>query len=161
MARESAFSLLGLPARFSLSDEEIEGAWRERIALVHPDRFAAAGDAAKRVAEQWATRLNDAKRELTDPVTRAKALLAINGVDLAEQTDTRMPKDFLMRQFTWRERAQGGQKDAVLAELKGALSQCLTAITEALDEKKDFLRARELTRELLFLDKLAHDLASA
>ena len=61
MARESAFSLLGLPEQFSLSAEQIDRAWHERIALVHPDRFAASGNAAKRVAEQWAGRLNDAR----------------------------------------------------------------------------------------------------
>ena len=161
MSRESAFSLLGLPERFSLSDEEIDRAWRERIALVHPDRFAALGDAAKRVAEQWAGRLNDAKGELTNPVTRAKALLAARGIDLAEETDTRMPQDFLLRQFTWRERAQDGEKDAVLLELRASEDSCLKALGEALDEKKDFPRARELARELLFLRKLAADLGSS
>ena len=160
MARETAFSLLGLNPHFSLSAEQIENAWRTRIALVHPDRFAALGDAAKRVAEQWAGRLNDAKAELTDPVRRAKALLTLNGIDLAEETDTRMPQDFLLRQFAWRERAQDGQKEAVLEELKVSRAQCLEELSEALDRKRDFPRARELTRELLFLEKLTRDLGS-
>ena len=52
MGRESAFSLLGLPERFSLSAEEIDRAWRERIALLHPDRFAGKSAAERRVAER-------------------------------------------------------------------------------------------------------------
>lgn len=161
MARESAFSLLGLPEQFSLSAEQIDQAWHERIALVHPDRFAASGNAAKRVAEQWAGRLNDARGELINPVTRAKALLAAKGFNLAEETDTRMSQAFLLQQFTWRERAQDGEKDAVLSELHTSESECLEALGDALDDKKDFPRARELARELLFLRKLATDLGSS
>ena len=94
-------------------------------------------------------------------MTRAKALLAARGIDLAEETDTRMLQDFLLRQFTWRERAQDGEKDAVLLELRASEDSCLKALGEALDEKKDFPHARELARELLFLRKLAADLVSS
>ena len=73
MGRESAFSLLGLPERFSLSDEEIDRAWRERIALVHPDRFAALGDAAKRVAEQQKLEAAAAERKAKEAAEAAAA----------------------------------------------------------------------------------------
>ena len=72
-----------------------------------------------------------------------------------------MPQDFLLRQFTWRERAQDGEKDAVISELHTFESECLEALGDALDEKKDFPRARELAWELLFLRKLAADLGSS
>ena len=59
------------------------------------------------------------------------------------------------------ERAQDGEKDAVLSELHASESECLESLGDALDDKKDFPRARELARELLFLRKLAADLGSS
>ena len=49
----------------------------------------------------------------------------------------------------------------MLLELRASEDSCLKALGEALDEKKDFPRARELARELLFLRKLAADLVSS
>lgn len=160
MQRDTAFSLLGLPAKFSLTNSEIEEAWRARIALVHPDRFAAAGEAGKRVAEQWAGRLNDAKVELLNPILRAKELLRERGVDLAEESDTQMPQSFLLQQFEWRQRAEDGEKAGVLSDLAAERDRLIAQVAEALDVTGDCLQAREAVRELLFVEKLGRDLES-
>ena len=151
---ENAFTLLGLPERFSIDKKEIEDAWRQRLALVHPDRFAAAGAAAKRVAEQWASRLNDAKVELLNDATRAKVLLAAKGVNLDEERDTKMPADFLLKQFEYRERIDGGEGNAVLLEIKEERATLIKTISTALDKEEDCERARDAVRKLLFVEKL-------
>ena len=151
---ENAFTLLGLPERFSIDKKEIEDAWRQRLALVHPDRFAAAGAAAKRVAEQWASRLNDAKVELLNDATRAKVLLAAKGVNLDEERDTKMPADFLLKQFEYRERIDGGEGNAVLREIKEERATLIKTISTALDKEEDCERARDAVRKLLFVEKL-------
>ncbi len=157
---ETAFDLLGLPERFSLAEAEIEAAWRERIALVHPDRFAAAGAVAKRVAEQWAGRLNDAKTSLLDPVARAKILLSARGVDIGEESDTRMPPDFLFRAFSLRERAEAGERGEVLREIAKEREELTEKLRTFLDVARDDAKAREAVRELLFVEKLSRDLES-
>jgi molecular chaperone HscB len=40
----------------------------------HPDRFAAQGAAAQRVAMQWSVRINEAYQRLKDPLKRAAYL---------------------------------------------------------------------------------------
>lgn len=151
---ENAFTLLGLPERFSIDKKEIEDAWRQRLALVHPDRFAAAGAAAKRVAEQWASRLNDAKVELLNDATRAKVLLAAKGVNLDEERDTKMPADFLLKQFEYRERIDAGEGNAVLLEIKEERATLINTISTTLDKEEDCERARDAVRKLLFVEKL-------
>ncbi len=155
--KENAFTLLGLPERFSIDKKTIEDAWRQRLALVHPDRFAAAGAAAQRVAEQWASRLNDAKVELLNDATRAKILLAAKGVDLNEEGDTKMPADFLLKQFEYRERIDAGESEVVLSEIKEERARLLKEISTTLDKEEDLTKAREAVRKLLFVEKLLRE----
>src|SRR2546421_9273938 len=100
---QSHFDLFGLPRVFGLDKEVLERAYREIQSRVHPDRFAHAGDAERRASLQWTTRVNEVYRTLRNPVARASHLLALNGVDVAFETHTAMPTDFLMQQMELRE----------------------------------------------------------
>src|SRR6185369_91788 len=80
-----------------------EHGYRDLQGRVHPDRFAAATEAERRVAMQWATRANEAYRTLRDPLERARYLLRLKGFDTGEESNTSMPPDFLMHQIEWRE----------------------------------------------------------
>ena len=51
--------------------------------------------------------MNEAYRTLKDPVQRAKHLLELHGVDVAFETNTQMPTDFLMQQLELREELEG------------------------------------------------------
>ena len=51
--------LFGLPQRFAPS-AAIDARWKELQREAHPDRFAAQGAAAQRVALQWSVRINEA-----------------------------------------------------------------------------------------------------
>src|SRR3954451_2026030 len=100
---QNHFELFGLQAAFGIDSEVLEKGYREIQARVHPDRFAHAGDAERRASLQWTTRVNEAYRALKDPVQRAKHLLELHGVDVAFETNTQMPTDFLMQQLELRE----------------------------------------------------------
>lgn len=82
MAGDDHFGLFGLPARFDLDPQALESAWRTVAAQVHPDRYATASPAERRVAMQWAARANEAYRLLRDPLLRARYLCEQAGVDL-------------------------------------------------------------------------------
>jgi molecular chaperone HscB len=69
------FELLGLPAQYAVDPARLEHGYRELQSQVHPDRFAAATEAERRVAMQWATRVNEAYRTLRNPLERARYLL--------------------------------------------------------------------------------------
>lgn len=167
-AMQNHFELFGLSAAFGLETEALEHSYREIQSRVHPDRFAHAGDAERRASLQWTTRVNEAYRTLKDPVQRAKHLLELHGVDVAFETNTAMPADFLMQQMELREALESATlaKDASLLDaLRAELTQSRRALEEhvgeAIDARKDYRGAAELVRKLQFLDKLDSEIDSA
>ncbi|MFY2067976.1 Fe-S protein assembly co-chaperone HscB [Achromobacter xylosoxidans] len=166
MAGDDHFSLFGLPSRFDLDAHALESAWRTVAAQVHPDRFATASPAERRVAMQWAARANEAYRQLRDPLLRARYLCEQAGVDLQTESNTSMDTAFLMQQMTWREMMDDARNDAgVLAELRTELEdarqQMRAALTRLLDEQRDYAAAGLKVREWMFVEKLAQELAQA
>src|ERR1044072_917959 len=115
---QSHFELFGLPIAFGLDQEALEKAYREIQAQVHPDRFAHAGDAERRASLQWTTRVNEAYRALKNPVQRASHLLELHGVDVAFETNTAMPAEFLMEQMELREALEGATQSKDLGALE-------------------------------------------
>ena len=162
---QNHFELFGLAPAYGLQPEALERSYREIQARVHPDRHARAGDAERRASLQWTTRVNEAYRTLKDPVQRGKHLLELQGVDVAFETNTQMPTDFLMQQLELREEleaATGGKDAARLDRLRGGLrsqKRALEAeIGRTIDADKDYARAAELVRKLMFLDRLESEI---
>lgn len=167
-AMQNHFELFGLSAAFGLETEALEHSYREIQSRVHPDRFAHAGDAERRASLQWTTRVNEAYRTLKDPVQRAKHLLELHGVDVAFETNTAMPPDFLMQQMELREALEcatlakdAARLDALRAELTQSRRALEEHVAEAIDARKDYRGAAELVRKLQFLDKLDSEIDSA
>lgn len=166
MAGDDHFSLFGLPSRFDLDAQALESAWRTVAAQVHPDRFATASPAERRVAMQWAARANEAYRQLRDPLLRARYLCEQAGVDLQTESNTSMDTAFLMQQMTWREMMDDARDDAgvlttLRTELEEARQQMRAALTRLLDEQRDYAAAGLKVREWMFVEKLAQELAHA
>ena len=162
---ENHFELFGLEPGYALERERLEQAYREIQAQIHPDRFAHAGDAERRASMQWTTRVNEAYRTLKSPVERARYLLELNGVDVAFETNTAMPAEFLMQQMELRESLEEAKSPAALDEMRSRLRQekarMQNQIAEAVDSKKDYAGAAGLVRKLQFLDKLDTEIDSA
>src|SRR6266850_407061 len=158
---QNHFELFGLQPAFTVDQQALERSYREIQARVHPDRFAHAGDAERRASLQWTTRVNEAYRTLKDPVQRAKHLLELRGVDVAFETNTAMPADFLAQQMELRESLEAAVQTKDAASL-GSLRKSLveekrrleTQIGESIDAKNDYAGAAGLVRKLMFLDKL-------
>ena len=164
----SHFELFGLAPAFALDRVALERSYRDIQSRVHPDRFASAGDAERRASLQWTTRVNEAYRVLTDPVQRAKHILELHGVDVAFETNTQMPTDFLMQQLELREELEGAvrKKDAAALDgLRCGLSESRALlgneIAEAIDVRKDYAGAADLVRKLMFLDRLHEEVGAA
>ena len=143
----------------------MERSYREIQSKVHPDRFAHAGDAERRASLQWTTRVNEAYRTLKDPVQRAKHLLELNGVDVAFETNTAMPADFLMQQMELREALEDAKESSTLDALRSSLRQEKSSmerqIGDFIDNKKDYNGAAGLVRKLQFLDRLDEEIDAA
>jgi molecular chaperone HscB len=161
------FSLFGLPARFGIDSAQLEQAWRAVAARVHPDRYATASAAERRVAMQWSARANEAYRQLRDPLLRARYLCEQANVDLQTESNTSMDTEFLMQQMAWREmldevREQGGRgtaADALQAELREAEADFQRQVSSLLDEQNDPAAAATKIREWMFVRKMSQELA--
>jgi molecular chaperone HscB len=162
---QSHFELFGLAPAFALEGEALERSYHDIQSRVHPDRFAHAGDAERRASLQWTTRVNEAYRTLKDPVQRARHLLELHGVDVAFETNTAMPPEFLMQQMELREALENAKDPAALDALRKDLRKMRDAlegqIGETIDKKKDYAGAAGLVRKLQFLDKLDTEIDSA
>jgi molecular chaperone HscB len=162
---QNHFELFGLSPAFAVESEALERSYREIQSKVHPDRFAHAGDAERRASLQWTTRVNEAFQVLKNPVLRAKHLLELHGIDVAFETNTAMPSDFLMQQMELREALEDAKNAAALDELRKNLvtekRAMEKAIAEAIDGRKDYAGAAGLVRKLQFLDRLDEEIDAA
>ena len=114
---------------------------------------------------QWTTRVNEAYRTLKSPVQRAKYLLELNGVDVAFETSTAMPKDFLTEQLELREKLDEARDVATLGLIQKNLADEKQAIesqiAENIDVKHDYETSKNLVRKLMFLEKLGAEIDAA
>ena len=143
----------------------LEKAYRDIQSQVHPDRFAHAGDAERRASLLWTTRVNEAYRILKSPVQRGKHLLELHGVDVAFETNTAMPPEFLMQQMELREELEAAKDAKALDALRSSLVKqkrvLENTIAETIDAKKDYKAAADLVRKLQFLHRLDEEIDEA
>src|SRR5580765_8487763 len=109
---QNHFELFGLPTSFAVDTAALEARYHELQREVHPDRFASAPEAERRVSMQLATRVNEAYQSLKSPLKRAVYILQLRGVDPGFETNTAMPPEFLMEQMSWRERIEAGSENS-------------------------------------------------
>ena len=88
------FELFGLVQRFVQDRAAIDTRWKELQREAHPDKFAAQGAAAQRVAMQWSVRINEAYQRLKDPMRRAAYLCELHGAPIRAEDNTAMPPPF-------------------------------------------------------------------
>jgi molecular chaperone HscB len=149
------FALFGLPRRFRLDADELATQWRQLQSRVHPDRFAAEGGAAQRLAMQWAVRVNEAHGRLKDPLARASYLCELAGHPVQAREAAPVSQDLLARQMRWHETlAEASSADAVSAlddEVAAHLDAVQQAVASDLDDRHDAAAALPKLREWLFL----------
>src|SRR5437868_14954749 len=100
---DTDFELFDVPPTFAQDRDAIDARWKELQREAHPDRFAAQGPAAQRIAMQWSVRINEAYRRLKDPLKRAAYLCEMRGAPIEAEKNTAMPAQFLGEQLEWRE----------------------------------------------------------
>ncbi|PTT75103.1 Fe-S protein assembly co-chaperone HscB [Pelomonas sp. HMWF004] len=159
---DNDFQLFGLPERQSQLRAEVDARWKALQAEVHPDRFAAQGAAAQRVAMQWAMRVNEAHQRLRDPLRRAAYLCELRGAPVQAENNTQMPAAFLMQQMAWREALDDAAGEAALQALdddaEQAESTALAAVQRLLDEAGDAAAAAAQVRALMFIQRFRADI---
>jgi molecular chaperone HscB len=161
---QNHFDLFHLPQQFVVDMTALDRAYHEVQNQVHPDKFSNATGAEKRVAMQWATRANEAYQTLKNPLKRATYLCELNGVDLQTESNTAMPREFLMQQMEWREALEDAKAakdihalEKLELELASARKMELAQIA-ALSDAQEFPQAAQRVRKLMFLEKFGEEI---
>ena len=155
------FELFGLPVQFSQDRTAIDARWKELPSQAHPDKFAAHGAAAQRVAMQWSVRINEAYQRLKQPLSRASYVCELHGAPIQAENNTAMPTVFLMQQMEWREALDEANTSAAIEEIAATVSkngrELLSKIEHMLDTEKNFTAAAQLVRSLMFIERFASE----
>ena len=156
------FELFDLKQKFNQDRAAIDTRWKELQREAHPDKFAAQGSAAQRVAMQWSVRINEAYQRLKDPLKRAAYLCELNGAAVNAENNTAMPASFLMQQIEWREALEGAKtvenvhKIALKSNEYGR--DQLLKIEHSIDVENNFERAVSHVRSLMFVERFTAEL---
>jgi molecular chaperone HscB len=155
------FELFGVPERFAQDSAALDARWKELQREAHPDRFAAQGATAQRVAMQWSVRINEAYRRLKDPLQRAGYLCELRGAPIDAENNTAMPATFLIEQMEWREALDDAADEPALAaldeQLRASRAQVLQDIERLLDRDNDAVAAALQVRALMFIERFGRD----
>ena len=153
------FALFELPQQFAIDRAQLDERWKALQREVHPDRFAAEGAAAQRVAMQWSVRINEAYQRLKDPLKRAAYLCELRGVPVNAESNTAMPPAFLMQQMEWREALDDTQEMGALEDLADEVvaerKRVQQSLAQLLDDTQDTASAVGQVRALMFIERFA------
>lgn len=159
---DNDFVLFDVPMRHQQDRAVLDARWKQLQAEVHPDRFAAEGAAAQRVAMQWAIRVNEGYQRLKDPLKRAAYLCELHGTPIDAENNTAMPGAFLMQQMSWRETLEEAEEEALVERLGADVEQkrCRMeqTLTRTIDEQQDWPAAAAQVRALMFVARFAQDI---
>ena len=155
------FDLFGLSRSYAQDRAAVDAAWKALQRQAHPDKFAAEGAAAQRLAMQWSVRINEAYQRLKDPLARACYLCELHGAPIRAENNTAMPPAFLVQQMEWREALEDAvtmaQLEQLASETRVAENAQLAVIARALDADKDHVRAANEVRSLMFIQRFAQE----
>ena len=156
------FELFGLVQQFLQDRIALDARWKELQREAHPDKFAAQGDAAQRVAMQWSVRINEAYQRLKDPIKRAAYLCELAGSPINAHSNTAMPAAFLMQQMQWREELDEAASvealDALRENVDTVQRDLLNDCARQIDAEGDYAAAVQSVRSLMFIEKFGRDL---
>jgi molecular chaperone HscB len=158
------FELFGLPVGFIVDGSELSTRYRELQKVVHPDRFAAAGEASQRLSLQSATLVNEAYATLKDPLKRAQYLLSLKGIELDGKEHTLNDPAFLMQQMELREalaavadaRDPYAELDRLLREIGDMIKSHIAQLAVQFEDSsaEQLQAAAQTVQKMQFLNKL-------
>lgn len=155
------FELFGIEPQFAQDKAVLDARWKDLQREAHPDKFAAQGAAAQRIAMQWSVRINEAYQRLKDPLKRAAYLCELQGVPVNAENNTAMPGAFLMQQMEWREALDEAKSaedlEKISLQCRQAVREVLQKIEQLIDVKQAYAEAVAQVRAMMFIEKFSED----
>ncbi len=165
------FETLGVPAKFDLELKALEQRHRDLSKALHPDRYAGASAAERRMALGRAIDVNEAWRVLRDPIRRAEALLRRAGVEVGETAEPKASPALLMEMMESREElataARGKKLDEVLrlgeamqTRFDATLERLSRTFDEAGEDPQKIVRALPVLGELRYFRRFLDEVSA-
>ena len=155
------FELFGVAQNFAQDRAALDARWKDLQREAHPDKFAAQGAAAQRLAMQWSVRINESYQRLKDPLKRAAYLCELNGAPVNAENNTAMPAEFLMKQMSWRESLDEAvsleEIERIGLQVTKMQRKALEKCEQLIDVDCDFSGAVGQVRALMFIERFASD----
>ncbi len=155
------FELFDVPVQFAQDKALLDARWKELQREAHPDKFAAQGASAQRLAMQWSVRINEAYQRLKDPLKRAVYLCELHGAPIQAESNTAMPPEFLVQQMQWREALEDAEgiesMEEIAAEALVAKRDALSKTERLIDGLKDYPAAAQQVRSLMFIERFGSE----
>lgn len=161
------FQLFKLPESFAIDIAQLTERYRDLQRAVHPDRYANASEQERRLAMQRTAQLNEAFQVLKQPLSRARYMLEIQGIDFNNERDTQQDPMFLMEQMELRESLEEIES---AADPMAKLSEIIQAIDsrekQLFEEIQSYLElkteqnqkaAKAVVHKLQFMQKLRQE----
>jgi len=98
------FELFQLPIKLPIDSGQLTVKYQQLQRQYHPDNFAQATDNEKVSIIQKSAMINDGYQTLKNPIKAAEYLLSLQGFDVATEQNIIHDADFLMEQFSLREK---------------------------------------------------------
>ena len=157
------FDFFNLPRQFQIDRSVLDRAYLTIQQEVHPDKFVNQDDQQKRRSLQMTTYANTAYQTLKQPLPRGFYLCQLAGLDPQLETNTAMPKAFLIQQMEWREELDDAKSDlsnleALQQEVQAIQKEWLLQIEKAFDVALVPETALEKLRCALFLERFLEEL---
>lgn len=156
------FELFEIPAQFVQDSAALASKWKDLQREAHPDKFAAQGAAAQRIAMQWSVRINEAYNRLKDPLKRAIYLCELNGAPIEAHTNTAMPPAFMMMQIEWREALEEaktvGEIEEIELQAANYKRKQLSKIEQLIDVERNYPAAANEVRALMFVARFVGEI---
>jgi molecular chaperone HscB len=149
------FAILGIKRTYEIDLSAVEKRHRELSRALHPDRYADAGAAERKLTLVKAVEVNEAWRIVRDPIARAEALFALAGIAVGEQNEPKPGPALLMEAMERREAlAEAKEKGdlAAIDHLAGEVDACKRAVEEEL--RAGFARGGKLDALVPLLGEL-------
>ena len=143
------FEFMQIPRKYKINHGELKRIFRKEQAKYHPDLFMNRDVEDRKESELISSKLNKAYQTLRDPLSRAKHLLKLNGVEISEDFKIQDP-EFLMNVMELQERiveANEGELKALFEENDVRFQETVNGISRAF-EAKDYALAQQLIVKL-------------
>ena len=156
------FELFGVPERFAQDRAALDTRWKALQREAHPDRFAAQGGAAQRLAMQWSVRINEAYQRLKDPLqARGLSVRAARRAASTPRTTRRCRRSSWCSRWSgarrWTRPRAAGRRRACEVQ---AGARAGAGAHRAADRRRARLpaAAAQQVRALMFIERFAHDI---